>query len=227
MASAAAVEAIGVRKVFRGDGREIVAVDRADLRVEVGERVAIVGPSGAGKTTILSMIGTLERPTSGDIFIAGRPVSRMGGGALAALRGMHLGFVFQTFNLLDRLTALENVIEGLSYSEVPKRVWRERATEVLHEVGLGDRLESYPQQLSGGERQRVGVARALAKRPALVLADEPTGNLDLESAGIVVDLLRAQAREDSTLVVITHDRSVAAAMDRQVELHDGVLRGVG
>lgn len=220
---AAGVEAQAIRKVFRTGGRTIVALGRLDLRIGVGERVAIVGPSGAGKTTTLAILGALERPTSGDVFIGGRSVARMRSRDLAELRANHLGFVFQTFNLLDRQTALENVIEGLVYSRIPAREWRSRAHDALELVGLGGRKNHYPQQLSGGERQRVGLARALVKEPALVVADEPTGNLDSESAAIVVDLLASRHRSDLTLVVATHDQAVAGAMDRQVRLRDGVL----
>jgi putative ABC transport system ATP-binding protein len=192
-----------------------------DLVVGAGELVGVVGPSGSGKSTLLNIVGTLDRATSGDVRIAGHDVARLADRQLSALRSNEIGFVFQQFFLLAGMTAADNVAEGLLYTGRPLRERRARAREALARVGLGHRVDYDTEKLSGGERQRVAVARALVGEPSVVLADEPTGNLDTRSGDAVVDLLHDLHDQGATIVVITHDREVAARLPRQVAVRDG------
>jgi putative ABC transport system ATP-binding protein len=191
------------------------------LMVEEGELLAVVGPSGSGKSTLLHIMGTLDRPSEGEVRVAGHDVSQLSDRRLAALRARHIGFVFQQFFLVEGMSAVDNVAQGLLYSGVPAPERRRHATEQLERVGLGHRLTHRPAQLSGGERQRVAIARALVARPSIVFADEPTGNLDTRSGDQIIGLLRELNAESTTIVVITHDLEVAASLPRRVHIRDG------
>ena len=207
-----------VRKAYPGG---VEALRGVSLRVAAGELLAVVGPSGSGKSTLLHIMGTLERPTSGGLAVAGQDVAGLRDRALAALRARHIGFVFQQFFLVEGMSAVDNVAQGLLYSGVPAPERRRRATEQLERVGLGHRLTHRPVQLSGGERQRVAIARALVARPSIVFADEPTGNLDTRSGDQIIGLLRELNAEGTTIVVITHDLEVAGSLPRRVHIRDG------
>jgi putative ABC transport system ATP-binding protein len=195
-----------------------VSVDIAD-----GDQVAVVGPSGSGKTTLLTILGTLERPTRGDVRVAGIDVVTASDRRLAGLRAHEIGFVFQSFHLQEWMTALDNVANGMLYTGARSHERREAARGALERVGLGHRLDHRPGQLSGGERQRVAIARALAKQPVIMLADEPTGNLDSTSGAEVVQLLHDLASDGATLVLITHDAGIAATFDRRIQMRDGEI----
>ena len=215
--SGALLELADVHKSYRS----VHALRTVDLRIGAGERVAVVGPSGSGKTTLLHLLGTLERPSGGTLRVDGHDVAGLSDAALSGLRARRLGFVFQRFFLLEHLDALANVAEGLLYRAVAPGERRAAAAEALERVGLGHRLHHRPTQLSGGECQRVAIARAVVGRPAVVLADEPTGNLDSRSGAGILALLGELADDSTTVVVVTHDASVAGVLDRHIEMHDG------
>ena len=217
-----ALELVDVVKEYPGTP-PVRALDGVSLRIDSGELVAIVGPSGSGKSTMLQVMGTLDRPTSGTVKIDGIELSTLSDRKLSAARARLIGFVFQQFFLLDGATAVENVSNGLLYTGTPKRERLFQAAKALDRVGLSHRLHHNPNELSGGERQRVAIARALVHDPAIVLADEPTGNLDSKSSESVVALLRDLHADGRTIVVITHDRELAAGLPRQVGVRDGRL----
>jgi putative ABC transport system ATP-binding protein len=221
--SAAVVQARGLRKEYgRGDGL-VRALDGVDLEVGQGEAVAVMGPSGCGKSTLLHLIGGLDRPTAGQLLVAGQRVGTLSERALARLRRDRIGFVFQTFQLMDELTAQENVeLPALLSGHAPSKA-RARATALLDQVGLADRARHLPAMLSGGQRQRVAIARALVNDPEIVLADEPTGNLDSASAFDVLSLLGELHAGGLTLMIVTHDERIAATADRLISMRDGAF----
>jgi putative ABC transport system ATP-binding protein len=219
----------GVALALRGVGKEypggVRALRGVSIEIPNGDQVAVVGPSGSGKTTLLTVLGTLERPTTGSVIVAGHDVVGLPDVALAGLRAHQVGFVFQGFHLQDGMSALDNVANGMLYTGVPLRERREAARVALERVGLGGRLTHRPPQLSGGEKQRVAIARAIAKQPMIILADEPTGNLDSRSGREVIGLLHELASEGATLALITHDEGVAGTFPRRIQMRDGEIVG--
>jgi putative ABC transport system ATP-binding protein len=213
----------GITKVYPMGKRELTVLKGINLNIKQGELLAVMGPSGSGKTTLLNLVGCLDRPTSGSYYFEGKEVSRLSSGELARIRGRRVGFIFQTFNLLSRLTALANVELGLTYAG---GVDRQRAIEALAKVGLSDRVNHRPVELSGGEQQRVAIARALVKNPSLFLADEPTGQLDSRSGQEIISILASlQAEQGITVLVVTHDMNIARNCQRIIRLKDGEIVG--
>jgi putative ABC transport system ATP-binding protein len=217
----AVIDARDLRKVYRMGEVDVEALAGVDFRLEKGEFACIMGASGSGKSTLLNIVGCLDRPSGGSYELMGRRVDSMEDSELAAIRNRFIGFVFQTFNLLPRASAVTNVELPLVYARVGGRERRERAMEVLERVGLADRAGHRPNQLSGGERQRVAIARALVTRPALLLADEPTGNLDSRTGEIILGLFKEIHAEGNTILLVTHDAGVASAARRIVRIRDG------
>jgi ABC-type lipoprotein export system ATPase subunit len=223
MADSAVLRARGVRKEY-GKGEALVrAVDGVDLEIDPGETVAVMGPSGCGKSTLLHLLGGLDRPSAGELWLAGRRIDQVGEKALARMRRHAVGFVFQAFHLMEELTAVENVELSALLAGRSPRAARRRATEPLERVGLADRARFLPSALSGGQRQRVAIARALSNQPLVVLADEPTGNLDSAATLEVLRLFESLHEAGQTLVVVTHDERIAATADRLISMRDGAF----
>jgi putative ABC transport system ATP-binding protein len=212
-----------IRKVYDTGKVQVEALCGIDLEVDRGELVAIIGPSGSGKSTLMNLIGCLDTPSAGEYELRGQSVSGMKRDQLAAIRNRRVGFVFQSFNLLSQISAYENVEMPLLFGGVPRRKRRERVKDLLDRVGLGDRMDHKPTELSGGQMQRVAIARALAMEPDILLADEPTGNLDSTSGQDIMSLFEDLWRQGSTILVITHDAALARRADRQVEIRDGLI----
>jgi putative ABC transport system ATP-binding protein len=212
-----------ITKVYQMGEVEVRALKGISLRVDAGEMVAIMGASGSGKSTLLNVVGTLDRPTEGHYFLDGEAVESLDEVALSGLRNRKIGFVFQSFNLLPRDTALENVELPMVYASVRPGERRERAAEALHRVGLGDRMDHLPNQLSGGQQQRVSIARALVNRPVLLLADEPTGALDSATTQQVMELFVSLHEQGMTVVIVTHDPNIARYAERVVTFKDGLI----
>jgi putative ABC transport system ATP-binding protein len=221
-----ALEAENLTKIYEAGGNRVVALSSVNLRVGKREFVSIMGPSGSGKTTLLSLLGCLDKPTSGRVIIDGLDVTGMREAELPRIRAEKVGFIFQSFNLIPTLTALENVELPMEKGKLPKGERRSRAVELLGLVGLEDKGDRRPNRLSAGEQQRVAIARALANGPAIILADEPTGNLDSKTGRDIIQLLRKLRHEEgSTVILVTHDKEMAALSDRMLLLRDGKLLG--
>ncbi len=212
-----------ITKVYDTGKIKVEALRGIDLRIRTGEFVAMVGPSGSGKSTLMNLIGCLDTPSSGSYHLRGQPVAGLTREELSDVRNRRIGFVFQNFNLLPHITAFENVEMPLLFGKVTKRKRRSRVEELLGRVGLADRMDHKPTELSGGEMQRVAVARALAMDPDIILADEPTGNLDTSSGGDIMDLFRNLWEQGRTMLVITHDPALAKRAERHVEMRDGLI----
>ena len=215
------IQARELRKTYHVGDQVVHALDGLDLDISTNEYVALMGPSGSGKSTLMNMLGCLDSPTSGTYALNGQDVSRLEDDALADIRNREIGFVFQTFNLLPRYTALENVALPMVYAGYSKAERISRAQEVLHQVGLGDRMDHRPNELSGGQRQRVAVGRALVMRPSIILADEPTGNLDSATSEEVMELFGDIQKAGNTVILVTHEEDIAAYAHRVVRLRDG------
>ena len=217
------LELEGVRKIYRIGDQEIRALDGIDLHIDEGEFVAIIGPSGSGKSTLMHLLGCLDTPTEGRMTVCGEDLSRAGSDALARMRNRELGFVFQSFNLLAKFDVVSNIELPLIYAGVSPRDRRVRAIEAARQVGLGDRLANRPTQLSGGQCQRVAIARALVNNPRVLFGDEPTGNLDSATGRAILEIFRDLNKAGKTIILVTHDPSIAAQAHRVIELRDGVI----
>lgn len=213
-----------VKKSYKlGDDILVEALRGINLQINKGEFVAITGPSGSGKSTLMHIIGILDQPTSGEVDLDGKNIAKLKEEELATLRNKYIGFVFQAFNLLPKTSAVENVELPLIYSKVGANEMRERSIQALKEVGLGERLDHTPNQLSGGQQQRVAIARALVTKPSLILADEPTGNLDSKSSQEIIDLLREINKQGNTVVLVTHELEIANEAKRIIQIKDGLI----
>ena len=220
------VQAKELTKIYRMGEMEVQALNGASLEIERGETVAIMGPSGSGKSTLMNILGCLDRPSDGDYYLDGENVAQMGDDQLATVRNLKVGFIFQSFNLLPRASALSNVELPLRYSAIRGSERRRKAREALKSVGLGDRMDHRPSELSGGQQQRVAIARALVNEPAIIMADEPTGNLDSKTGEEIMDLLMRLNQESGvTLIMVTHDPDVASRTGRIIRIRDGQVEG--
>jgi putative ABC transport system ATP-binding protein len=215
------LEINGIGKTYTIGNVIVDALRSVDLHIEKGEYVALMGPSGSGKSTLMNILGCLDTPTRGTYFLNGTDVSHMTDNSLAEIRNKEIGFIFQTFNLLARNTSLDNVALPLVYAGISKKERLDRAEKALQSVGLGDRIDHKPNELSGGQRQRVAIARALVNRPAIILADEPTGNLDTKTSHEIMDLLEEIHNQGNTVIIVTHEEDIAKRAKRIVRLRDG------
>ena len=218
------IETAGLTKTFGSNGAAVHALRGIDLTISRGEFVALIGPSGSGKSTLMAILGCLDKPTTGSYTLDGQRVDGLSGSELAQIRNQKIGFVFQQYNLLPKASVLRNVELPMLYAGVSRKVRRERATRLLETVGIPDKAKVLPAALSGGQRQRVAVARALANEPAMLLADEPTGALDSKTGHEVLDLFADLHRQGHTIIIVTHDLSIASMAQRQVEIHDGLIQ---
>lgn len=217
------LEIVGVSKIFRMDGIEFRAIDTVSLKIKGGEYVAIMGPSGSGKSTLMHIIGCLDRPTLGQVILETENISQKSEREMARIRNSKIGFVFQQFNLLRRTSALTNVELPLVYAGISSQKRREMGIQVLTDVGLGDKLQNLPSQLSGGQQQRVAIARALVNNPAIILADEPTGNLDSKSGIEIMEIFKRLNKDGKTIIMVTHEHDIAAYAKRIIQLKDGKI----
>ncbi len=217
------IDISGVTKRYQLGEQTVFALQGINLQIEKGEYVALMGPSGSGKSTLMNIIGCLDTPTKGDYWLNDKEVSKMSDSALSEVRNAEIGFVFQTFNLLNRMNAIDNVALPLVYSGVSKKLREERAKSVLEKVGLSDRMNHKPNELSGGQRQRVAIARALVNNPSILLADEPTGNLDTKTSHEIMALFEEIHRGGNTIVLVTHEEDIAQHAKRIIRLRDGVV----
>lgn len=213
----------GVKKLYKMGSEIVAALNGVDLKIDSGEFVALMGPSGSGKSTLMNILGCLDRPTEGSYKLLEKEVSRLSDDELAGIRNKTIGFVYQTFNLLPKLTSLENVELPAVYAGISKSKRRQMALEALEKVSLADRAEHLPSELSGGQRQRVAIARAIAMKPAIILADEPTGNLDTKSTLEIMQIFRSLHADGSTVIIVTHEPDIAQAADRQILVKDGKI----
>jgi putative ABC transport system ATP-binding protein len=218
------IETRGLTKTYGANGNAVHALRGIDLTIESGEFVALIGPSGSGKSTLMAILGCLDVPTAGSYTLDGRRVEKLAGADLAAIRNEKIGFVFQQYNLLPKATILRNIELPMLYAGVPRKERRQRALDLLARVGISDKANVLPGELSGGQRQRVSIARALANRPALLLADEPTGALDTKTGEEVLALFRELHEQGNTVVLVTHDPGIAARAERRVVLCDGLIQ---
>ena len=217
------VSITGVKKLYKMGSEIVAALNGVDLKIDSGEFVALMGPSGSGKSTLMNILGCLDRPTEGSYKLLEKEVSRLSDDELAGIRNKTIGFVYQTFNLLPKLTSLENVELPAVYAGISKNQRRQMALEALEKVSLADRAEHLPSELSGGQRQRVAIARAIAMKPAIILADEPTGNLDTKSTLEIMQIFRNLHADGSTVIIVTHEPDIAQNADRQILVKDGKI----
>lgn len=220
---AIAIRLRDIKKIYKMGGQELAALNGIDLDIKRGEFAALMGPSGSGKSTLMNILGCLDRPTVGSYELEGKEVAHLSDDELAVMRNKHIGFVFQNFNLLSRISSLENVALPLIYAGVGASERRKRAQEVLEAVGLGDRAGHLPNELSGGQRQRVAIARALVNNPEIIMADEPTGNLDTKSTKEIMEIFQEMHGRGKTIILVTHEPEIAVCANRQLLVRDGVI----
>lgn len=220
---AIAIRLRDIKKIYKMGGQELAALNGINLDIKRGEFAALMGPSGSGKSTLMNILGCLDRPTVGSYELEGKEVAHLSDDELAVMRNKHIGFVFQNFNLLSRISSLENVALPLVYAGVGASERRKRAQEVLEAVGLGDRADHLPNELSGGQRQRVAIARALVNNPEIIMADEPTGNLDTKSTKEIMEIFQEMHGRGKTIILVTHEPEIAVCANRQLLVRDGVI----